>query len=176
MLHLPHYPSQFYVSVTQIGHQKRNMAWLPGATVHKLVVIKDGPELCVCVYVGSFWSLPLGSQMTAAIHEKRELQPFVTTTWANTHTSTVLWKALIRDTEGGLINMPQIQPPPKRAIHYICTHRLCPRWKKGFVSATAALAIFLIITTWIKLIVNQLRPLHLFLKMEGKPRVSTATV
>lgn len=82
--------------------------------------------VCVCVYVGSFWAYLWGRKwlqqyMRRGNRSHSSRQP------EQTHTSTVLWKGLIRDTEGGLINMPQIQPPPKRAIHYICAHRLCPR-------------------------------------------------
>lgn len=35
------------------------------------------------LYVKAYLNPPLGSQMTAAIHENREPQPFITTTWTN---------------------------------------------------------------------------------------------
>lgn len=36
------------------------------------------------LYIKAYLNLPLGSQITAATHEKREPQPFITTTWTNT--------------------------------------------------------------------------------------------
>lgn len=62
--------------------------------VHTFVFIQFGYGCIVCVYQ-CILNLPLGSQITAAIHEKREPQPFITTTWTKTHIHCV-WKIQLR--------------------------------------------------------------------------------
>lgn len=61
------------------------MPSFPEATAHALAFAQGGQ-------IESLWvlNIPLGSQTTEAMQEKREAQPFITTTCANTHIRRVM--------------------------------------------------------------------------------------